>query len=391
MNPLRWPAVGALLGACGVKDYLPEGPALSDRELAAFATAAPSGAAYTGPPRVDFPVFPLQIWGAHYDLDLVLESTHPRYDMHEYARVTGPDGPIWLAKDALSATKTQSIVAGVAGLDTWLPELPITRKAWPVAVTDRSTPDLLDLEIRYENLEGEPVAITYVGRPPTDAQKKRNGNTMGHSASLALAVLDIPYRTFAKRASVSIAGADYRIRKLLGLVKLQVSLVQTQGGLAIGQLRPESDADGFAVTYALATGPVRTPWTVERQDGALVARQVHPFRTLTYRWLERDGAQELAAMEVHQYGRDLPIVAIRLQPALPDVRRPFEGRVTSRFTVDLNDQPGHATGRAEARWDGDRVVVELVPDEPEWAADRPMRTTIRYDDGVDVTIERVPR
>lgn len=391
MTPTRWPVLGALLGACGVREYLPEGPALGARDLAAFAVPAPSGVAYGGPPRVDFPVLPLQVWGAHYDLDLVLESTHPGYDMHEYARVTGPDGPIWLAKDARSDTRTQSIVAGVPGLHGWLPELPIERKAWPVAVTDRSTADLLDLELRYENLDGEPVVVTYAGRPPTDAQGKRNGNTMGHSASLALAVLDIPYRTFARRASIAIGGVDYPIRKLLGLVPLRVALVQTQGGFAIGRLHGAADPAGFAVRYDLATGPVDTTWSVERSPGALVARQVHPFRTLTYRWLDRDGALELAAMEVHQHGRDLPIVAVRLQPALPDVRRWFEGRVVSRFTVDLNDQPGHATGRVEARWDGDQVVVDLLPDAPEWAADRPMRSTLSYGEGVDVAIERVGR
>ncbi len=39
--------------------------------------------------------------GAHYDLDLVRETVHRRYDMHEYARIDGPDGSIWFAKDAL--------------------------------------------------------------------------------------------------------------------------------------------------------------------------------------------------------------------------------------------------------------------------------------------------
>jgi len=64
--------------------------------------------------------------------------------------------------------------------------------------------------------------------------------------------------------------------------------------------------------------------------------------------------------------------------ALPDLSRPFEGTATVRFTMDVNGQPGHGTGILRAWWEGETVVVRLLPEDPWWLADRPMRGTIRY-------------
>lgn len=378
---------GALLQACGIKQYLPQGPALSASERAVF-DGGPSGVTYTGPARVDFPVLPVQVWGVRYDLDLVLESNHDRYDMHEYARVQTPNGPVWLCKDALSATKLQSIVADLPDLDRWVPELPIERKTFGVEVIDRSDPDWLDLEIRYENLDGEPVVVTYTGKPPQKAQKKRNGSTMGHSAAVLMAALDIPYRNFGKKATLSIDGQDYKIRKLLGLVPLKVVLVQVQAGLSIGELALRGADPGFTVTYG---GSVETEWTLEHGGSDVIARQIDPFRTLAYHFARRDGALELEQMTVSQYQVDGPVTTIALDPALPDMRRPFEGRHTSRFVVDVGGSPGQAVGRLEAWWDGEQAKIALIPEDPEWVTDRPMLTTISYGEGqADVSIVRTP-
>ncbi len=389
----RFAVIAALLSGCGVKKYLPGRPVLRPPERAAFDAPRPAEVTYVSDPAVDFPVLPVQVWGVAYDLDLVLVSDHPRYDMHEYARVQTPDGPVWLAKDALSATRLQSIVADLPDLDQWVPELPIARKAWPLRVEDRSAGDWLDLDLAYENLEGEPVRVHYEGRSPrTRPQRRRNGNTMGHSASVVMAVLDIPYRAFARRASIHIDGEARRIRRLLGLAPLRVALVQSQGGLAVGRIRQARVDGAVHTTWTLDAGDATRAWT-ERRDGAhLELAQPDPFRTLVYRYAVRDdGALELERMEVRQFGVDSPVVTIALQPALPDLRRRFEGRAVSRFVVDMDDQPGHAVGRLEAWWDGDVARVALRPEAPAWVTDRPMDTEIRYADGAAyIHIARVP-
>ena len=58
--------------------------------------------------------------------------------------------------------------------------------------------------------------------------------------------------------------------------------------------------------------------------------------------------------------------------------------------MDIAGERGQGVGRLEARWASDDVVtLDMLPDEPRWFADRPMRTSIRYvDDAVEVRIER---
>lgn len=384
-------AVG--LAGCGVAKYLPHGPALSEPDRERMSADAARTVVYTAPPRVSFPVWPVSVWGVGYDLDLVLVSRHPRYNMHEYARVRTPQGDLWLAKDALEETMQQSIVADLDGLERWVPELPIERRRGAVEVDDQSTDDWLDLTLSYRNLEGEPVRIRYEGRRPgRKTERKRSGSTMGHSADVAMAALDIPHKEFARRASVEINGQRWKIQRLLGLVPVQVALVQTQGGLATGQYRISEQDGALSAAFALRSGAEAiTQWAIEQQSGSVIVSQDDGLRQLTYTFAERDGALELASMEVTQFGRETPPTHIDLYPHLPDMRRPFEGTHTSRFAVDINGQRGVAFGRLEASWEGDTAVVQMIPEEPSWVADRPMRTTVRYADGAaEVAIERVP-
>ena len=396
---MRWLCpllLSVVLTGCGVKKYLPAGPATNAKGRAKILSGPElSGVSYTGEPLVDFPVLPLQVWGVTYDVDLVLVSEHPRYNMHEYARVKTPDGDVWLAKDALEEGLEQSLIADIDDINGWVPELPVVRRQQDVKVTDNGTDEWLDLDIAYTNLEGEPVVIHYEGKTPRAYQGKRNGNTMGHSADIIMAALDIPYKNFAKRASVNIAGEDYKISKLLGLVKLQVVLQQTQGGLSSADVWLEASEDentAFVGHYLDRDGGRQaTDWSVERTGDELVVTQAAPFRTLRYIYRDVDGAHELVAMEAMQFARDLPATHIEVRPALPDMRRKFSGTHTSRFVVDVNGQRSHAFGRLEAWWDGDVAKVRMIPEEPYWTADRPMGTTLEYGEGrVEVLIERIP-
>ena len=88
---------------------------------------------------------------------------------------------------------------------------------------------------------------------------------------------------------------------------------------------------------------------------------------------------------------DVPATRVAFHPPLPDLRRPFTGTVESAFAVDIAGQIGHGIGRVRCAWSGaDTLTVDMIPEEPRWFADRPMRSTITFaGDGYRVRTERV--
>lgn len=373
-----------LLAACGLKKLLPEGPAISETERTRdFGVTVGSGVDYTGQATsLDFPVMPLQAFGATYDIDLVLVSQHPEWNMHEYAMLRTVDGPVWMAKDARESTMLQTIIADLPDIEDWLPEVPLDRRAAPVTVTDRSTDTWLDLDLKYVNWDGEAVEVHYEGKPPRSLQRKRNGSTMGHSASHVLVALDLSHRDFGRRASMSISGEKVRIKRILGLIPFQMALQQTQGGLAVGTFTQHATEAGFDTVHASGA---RQSWVVS-QDGAVgTATQTDRFRTLTNTFHIEDGAWELAEIRVEQWGQDQVTTRVNFNPALPDPRRTFDGDGRARFVIDVNGQMNHAVGRVVCRWADGRFHADIRPEAPWWVIDRPLRTTVDIADEVSTT------
>lgn len=372
----------SLLGCAALSRMLPGPPVLTEVERAGWDAPVPAAVTYTGPPRVEVPVIPLQVWGLRYALDVVLVSTHPDWSMHEYARLDLPSGPLWLAKDA-DVGGNQGIVADLPAIETWLPEVPAPRVSGPLTVVDHSTATNADLSFSYTNPKGQAVQVTYQGRIPTKPSNPRNGNTMGHSRSAVAVLLDLHLFRGGGKASVTIDGKKWPLKKLLGLYPLKILLAQTQGGFAISNFRV--DADTFTLTRPSAgvwpthgTEAWSTTPTEFRTDGPVSST----------RWFQTNG--ELARAESWQAGLDFPTTKVVFQPALPDLRRPFAGVAESRFVVDIAGQAAHGVGRVRARWvDADTLRVEMIPEEPSWFADRPMLTTVRFDaNGYVVTIVR---
>lgn len=380
-------ALLALLAACApVRNMLPGPAALSPRERAAFDGPAPAVVRYTGPPRVEAPVLPLQVWGLRYALDVVLVSEHPDWTMHEYARVDLPTGPLWLAKDA-DREGNQSIVADLPDIEAWIPEVPAPRRAGALAVEDRSTATEADLRFAYTNTAGDPVVVTYKGPMPTKPSAPRNGNTMGHSRATVAALLDLHLFRPGGEARVEIDRVDWAIKPLLGLYPLKFVLAQTQAGFAVTDLRVAGDGAAFTLTRPGGEDPWPTrateSWTVT--DGWAVREG--PVTTLRYHFT---AAGELDRAEVLQVGVAEPVMRVVFRPALPDLRRPFEGVAESRFAIDVAGQPGHGVGTIRAR-SGDVVTLDMIPEDPRWFADRPMRSTIAFSgDGYRLTTVRTP-
>jgi hypothetical protein len=387
-----------LLSACAaLHRLLPQGPALSRRDLQAFEGAPPpSGVRYTGEAVVPYPVLPVQLWGVHYAIDIVLVSDHPDWTMHEYARIDLPDRSLWMLKDA-DVNGDQSVVAELPDIETWLPEIPVPRVAAEVLVEDRSDAARVDVAIEGQTPTGEPMRLAFQGARPQRPPGKRNGSTMEHSRQAVAAVLDLAGQRHGGRAELLIGGQPRRIERLFGFYAMSFVLDQVQAGFAVASFAQRPAAGGFELERP-APGvdwPTRghEAWS---DDGQCLQRH-DPAVTLVYEMplsTDAEGLElrELRGGSVHQVGHDTPLLELRLDRALPDLRRPFEGSATSRFSLDVHGQAGHGTGTITCWWGDDGPVVEMRPSAPWWLAERPMQTLVRFtEDGESVvSISRIP-
>ncbi len=388
-------ALVALLGGCGLKHILPGPPVVTGDARTAYDTFEPAPVTYTEAAPNRPVVLPLQIWGLRYALDVVLETTHPDWIMHEYARIdlaateSSPARSLWIAKDA-ATDFVQTITSDVPDIRSWVPEIPVPRHAGSVVVTDATAGETADLRFQYENPKGQAVDVHYRGTIPTEPAKPRNGNTMGHSRPSLAALLDIHLYQPGGEAEVSIGGEAQKIRKLFGLYPMKFLLAQTQGGFAIADFAEAwgpAETAGFLLTRpgSGSAWPTEAVETWVGGDDGWVERS-GPVTTLRYHFVHG----ELDQAEVRQSGLGFPVMRAVFQPAIPDLRRRFSGEARSRFVIDVAGQVGHGIGETVARWEGDEAVVDMIPLEPSWCADRPRQTRVVAGEGGDsVVVKRV--
>lgn len=381
--------------ACkSLKRMLPEGPALTATERQTVLSQKSHKVDYKGAPLVGFPVLPLQVWAATYELDLILVSKNPDWNMHEYAKLETPEGDLWVMKDAEEGSLDQYIVADLPNIAAWLPELPVTRSSYPVKVVDKSTDKMLDMSFSYENIKGEKVEAWYQGKRPKTELKKKNGSTMGHSRNQLLVALDLPYRDFGKKAGISYDGKAYKMDKLLGLVPFQMALTQTQGGASSGNFEMSVRGEGILTTAHPSEGkPTLQDWSIERKENKTIVTQKNDFRSLVYEF-EGTETLELKVAYVKQWNKENAGVRMEFSPALPDLRRPFEGEYTSNFVMDIAGENNNATGTITASWKDGKAVLSVRPTAPWWVIDRPMLTKIEYKEGkalVDIKMLPAPK
>lgn len=372
---------------CGLKSLLPGTPVLSKAELASFETLQPSSAAYTTGPNVPFPILPLQGFGLQYAADIVYVSEHPDWDMHEYARLDTPKGSVWIAKDSDMAGQ-QTIVSDLPNLKSWLPEIPAPRVESNIELTDRSHEADIDISMNYTNPAGDAVQIHAQGKMPKKPPSKRNGNTMGHSRDVVAAVLDIERFGSKIDGTMEIAGEPQKFTKVLGIKRFRFLLQQTQSGIAVTNFRQSASATGFSLIRPSPADPIwpthgTETWTVDGNTASW------DNGICEYQSTFNNGG--LQQVQVRQHGLNTPTFTLYIEPALPDLRRQFEGTIRSQFRMDVNGQKGHGRGHIDASWSNGAAQITIIPTEPRWLADRPMQTVITHqDDGsVDVRTKRI--
>lgn len=386
------PLLLAALSACGLAEILPGRAVLDAAGAAAFVTPRPSPAAYTGPPVGDVPALPLQVFGLFYDLDLVLVSQHPDWHMHEYARVSTPDGPLWLAKDSRT-DRVQIITTDRPDAASILGNVPVPRRIAPLHVTDRSAGRRVDVRLETSTPTGEPVLVEARGRLPARPPGARNGNTMGHSHQAVAAALDIA-RMGSIDARLSIGGRPQRLRRILGLVPFRFVLAQAQAGFAVASFVQRPVDGGF-----LLERPGRSP--VDPVSGApgWPVASTERWAVSPDRLHHTDGLTDTTVLLVEggvsrvvlrQFGRETPVLDLWISPALPDLRRPFSTEVESRFRLDVNGQVGHAAGTIAVRPGDGGSTVDIRPEAPAWMASRPISGTVSpHGGGFAVELRRV--
>ena len=163
-------------------------------------------------------------------------------------------------------------------------------------------------------------------------------------------------------------------------------------GLDLAPAAPvEPPLSSFTTTHAMRSGKlVKLPWQVTKAGPVVTATQVTEMRTLEYNYNVYGEALELASITVEQYGHSVPVTAVHFSPALPDLRLQFNGRQTHRYVIDVNGQQGHATGTVEVFWEESGPKLRVIPDAPEWTADRALVSSVIYgsDGSVSVTTQR---
>ena len=369
---------------------MPKGAVLSAAEASPFDAVRLPDVVYTGPAKVDAPLPPLQFFGIYYGVDVVIVSDHPDWDMHEYARLDTPQGPIWMAKDS-DMDLVQTISVDRQDFEVWAPEVPVPRQYSPISVSEQWDGRRLSLEMAYTNPSGEPVEVTFSGVVPKNPPGLRNGNTMGHSQQAVAAVLDLERFGHRGRATISIGGQPQRVQRIFGIYSMRFLLQQAQAGLARADYAVSPTEDGVTITRP--GGPVEWPtrsteaWTQHAEGDLTLLRHDDGYLIHTHAFAEGG----LVWSQIEQHGRDVPVLRASFSPAMPDVTRPFSGEVESAFRLDVNGQVGHGTGHVRARWaDEHAIILEVEPTAPSWLMTRPMVGNIRYSaQGARVRIRRL--
>lgn len=371
----------------GISHYLPRGPSLSPAARQRWLAQAQAPAVYTGAPRLPFPLLPFQVFAVHYDMDIVVETDHPHWRMHEFARLASGDRNVWMVKDA-DGHGIQTVNADLPDITQWFPEIPVPRHTSTVDVQELSTSELLKLRLTYTNPHGEVTTLWFQSPLPLRKATKRNGSTFNHSQAAVAAILDIPARqTQQVKAQLFYDGKPARLRKILRLVPVKALLEQTQAGFAVAsmQLRQASEQ-----SLVIARPLPQSPWpTSACETWASSPHGLH-HHNRTSTWHYRFDQREMTRVTVHQVGMPQALLHIHLSAPLPDLSRPFAGGVKRHFVMEVNGQT-HGHGWLQATSHGDTTIIDIRPTAPKWFAARPMRTRLHVVNAttVDMTTHRV--
>ena len=371
-----------------LRDYIATGEVLSESSARKFLSFCQDRIEYLSDARPFLvPVIPFQLFGVRYEEDIVIETTHPDWSMHEFARVRIDEKDVWIAKDS-DQKGVQTVTSDLSNLCEWVAEAPVPRHSSKVEVIDRSTSKLLDVSLKYKNSLQQNVEVEFSAPRPGVFQRKRNGSTFNHSSNAISALLNIPRKQMlGVRAQVKFDGKVYSVRKVLGLIPVKALLKQSQGGVAAASMKLTSKTfNEFTVERPIAedTWPTRAIENWQWQGDQECTGEAK-FSNRVSRWLYRFQKGQLVAAEVYAVESPVAITTMRFSAPLPDFSRSFKGEVVRRFIVEIEgERQGYGEIRCRSSEKG--AVIDFVPQKPYWFASRPMTTKIKFVSQAEVEI-----
>jgi len=374
------PLLTLLLLLCGgcFPHLLPTGPVVSDED-AYLGPLQPSGIDYSGLQRVrEAPVLPFLTWGLDFAEEMLFEfGRHPIYGMVEVTRVVDRDGRSeWFALVS-ERSGVQHVVVGSAEAAALARSFPAPVWEGDLEVTEVRTARHVQYRARFGLPNGEFVDALITSKSQGSALPKRNGNAMNHSEQAVLAVLDLEEFNWA-RAEVRVDGQPAPVRWLAPFVPFAWRLEQAAGGLATGSLwmaggggpglLAQREAQGQELHYEASRAGDRllltyggelleTTWTFEQPGGT-------------------DGPLELRQVDV-LHG-DVSVFRLRLNPALPDLRYVPDRGFEAKMVAGSNGAQGYMNGVLRIGSLGGDVLVDVLPEAPPWACERPVRNRLSF-------------
>ena len=326
-----------------------------------------------GKRAVDVPVLPFLVWGLHFDEELVMElADHPTWRMLEIVRVDLDGEQVWFSLDShrcgrqwVAVNERSERVAAGFPAPTYLSDLAVER-----------TED--EREIRYGAAwtmqSGERIEVDGLVRKPLKTTLLRNGNSMNHSQETALAVIDLEQYRKAK----VVVRIDGQPQKVVGLSR--VMLVQVAAGLMEGDATFCAGEAGAVGMERSAGSPVE--YLRSESDGGITLSARRPTGVESWDFTEERGVQHLREVRVEQQGSE--VLRLRINPPLPDLRYPAKSESEHRMVASLNGIEGYmsAVVRVGPGAEKGTTAVAVDPDFPRWAAARPVRSVVRYSNGV---------
>jgi len=350
-----------------------------DDEAAFLGPLRGSGVDYSGRELLrEQPVLPFITWGLDFPEEMLFEfASHPVYGMVEVTQVRARDGQEeWFALVSERSGVQHAVVGSVAAAEL-ARSFPAPVWEGGLEVVAIRTESRLQYRAQFTLPTGEKVDALITSSSRGSELPKRNGNAMNHSQDTVLAVLDLEEFNWAS-AEVKVDGKRSPIRQLAPFVPFAWRLEQAAGGLGSGGLWMA--AEGAAALPAEREPSGESLQFEIRQAGEqLLVVQRDALLETTWRF-ENGGHTDapLELREVEVLHGEVSVFRQRMNPALPDLRYglglPFEGRLVA----GSNGRDGYMMGTIRAHEDKGDVVVDVLPESPAWACERPVRNRLSY-------------
>lgn len=314
---------------------------------------------------------PLLLWAVDFSEEVLVElEGDPTYTMIEVTRAKARDGSVHDFALVSSRDGQQSVAVGNPGSLSLARALPLPAYDGGLRVVDLRANGFVERVSAMDLPDGRRLQMAVqakaTGSPPTP----RSGSAMNHSQDRLLAAIDLRAFNWGTPL-VSIDGTAAKVRALAPGLPFAWRLEQSAGGAraGVGQWADErgvlrwTEDNGASIT--LRPTASASTLVLEGEDGLAQWRWAcapQPTGACPWTWAEVRQGATTARWD--------------FSPPLPDLRYPIADEHRSRFVLGLDAQPGLVGGEIAVRHHAGGWTVDVLPEAPFWACERPIRAEI---------------